>query len=326
MGEFLKRGNRVLVTGGAGFIGSHLVERLVGDGAQVTIIDDFSSGCLENISAVADKVVLLNQELGQLLQSGKLDLQSFDYVFHLSANAYVPPSVENPAYDFHTTLSNTFSLLDEMRKCAAPPYLVYMSSAAVYGNPVRLPIKETDITVPLSPYGVSKLASERYVQVFCKLYGLKAVSLRLFSAYGARQRKQVVYDMMVKLKASGGSIQLVGDGTQSRDFLHVDDVVSAMLLLSDKSSGDGEVYNVASGVAYTINDLVDAWCQVCGLEPQVSYTGQVRSGDADKWTADISRIGGLGYEAKVSLTDGLKSALDWYEQASDSRLPQTVSK
>lgn len=322
MGDILSRGKRVLVTGGAGFIGSHLVERLVKNGAKVTIVDDLSSGSTENLAEVADKIVLHKTELGEFLQSGQVDFENYDYVFHLSANAYVPPSVENPAYDFHTTLANTFHLLDAMRKCSAPPYLVYMSSAAVYGNPITLPVRESDVTVPLSPYGVSKLASERYVQVFCKLYGLRGVSLRLFSAYGARQKKQVVYDLLVKLKAAAGSIQMVGDGTQSRDFLHVDDVVSAMLLLADGSTGDGGVFNVASGNTYTINELVSAWCEVCGLKPNVTYSGQVRSGDADKWSANISRIEKLGYKAQVNLKDGLGSTLKWYE----SNLPLTAAK
>jgi UDP-glucose 4-epimerase len=314
MDELLKRGRRVLVTGGAGFIGSHLVERLVAIGAQVTVVDDLSSGTQENISSVLERIDFKKKELGALLNSKSLDLSTFDYIFHLSANAYVPPSVENPEYDFHTTLANTFHLLNAMRQCENAPFFVYMSSAAVYGNPQRLPISESDLTVPLSPYGVSKLASERYVDVFCRLYNLKGVTLRLFSAYGARHKKQVVYDLLVKLKASGGSIEMVGDGTQSRDFLHVSDVVNALLLLADQSEGKGEVYNVASGVAHTINDLVNTWCEVCGLKPQVTYSGQVRSGDADKWSADISRIEKLGYKANVSLSEGLKATLSWYDQ------------
>lgn len=326
MNEVLKRGARVLVTGGAGFIGSHLVEKLVESGVQVTVVDDLSSGTLENISSVVAKIDFRKEELGELLQSKSLNLSAFDYIFHLSANAYVPPSVKDPAYDFNTTLANTFHLLDSMRQVENAPFLIYMSSAAVYGNPQHLPISETDVTVPVSPYGVSKLAGERYVEVFCRLYNLKAVTLRLFSAYGARQRKQVVYDLLVKLKSSGGSIEMVGDGTQWRDFLHVEDVVRAMLLLADKSTGNGEVYNVASGVAYTINDLVNIWCEVCGLQPKVTYSGQVRSGDAEKWTADLSRIEKLGYKARVSLKDGLKSTLAWYDQWSCPSPAQKVTK
>ena len=318
MGERLKRGKSVLVTGGAGFIGSHLVERLVAEGIAVTVVDDLSNGSLENLSQAASQIRIERSELGSLITAGNLDLEFFDFVFHLSANAYVPPSVSNPRYDFHTTLANTFYLLDAMRACSRPPFLVYMSSAAVYGNPVNLPVSESDLTVPVSPYGVSKLAGERYVEVFCKLYNLKGASLRLFSAYGPRQRKQVVFDLLMKLKASGGSIEVAGDGSQLRDFLYVGDVVEAMMLIAEKSRGEGEVYNVASGETHSINDLVNFWCELCSFTPQVSYSGKVRSGDAEKWAADISRLEELGYKAQVGFKQGLKATLDWYDSSMNS--------
>jgi UDP-glucose 4-epimerase len=201
--------------------------------------------------------------------------------------------------------------LEALRLTSNPPRLVNISSAAVYGNPACLPIRETDPTVPISPYGVSKLAIERYVAVYSEIYGLRATSLRLFSVFGPRQRKQVVYDIFCRLRNNATRLEVLGDGSQARDFIYVLDVVQAMVLAAEKAPGLGEAYNVASGATHSIAELVAALCDVCGLTPEVVYTGHIRSGDAEKWEVDISRLLQVGFKPRVSLEIGLAAVRDW---------------
>lgn len=304
----------ILVTGGAGFIGSHLVESLVSIGAYVTVVDNLATGRLENLERVRSRIEVIVDDIGDLLLRRQIRVDAYDYVFHLAANPYIPPSVERPAYDFALNLQNTFTLLEALRVTPRPPRLVNTSSAAVYGNPANLPIKETDPTVPISPYGVSKLAAERYVAVYSQLYGIPATSLRLFSVFGPRQRKQVIYDLLCKLRANPYSLEVLGDGSQARDFVYVTDVVQAMCLAATAAPGRGEVYNVASGATHTIADVVNAWCRVCEVTPSINYTGRVRPGDAEKWEVDTSALKGLGFAPKVSLEAGLAGIRDWYDK------------
>ena len=304
----------ILVTGGAGFIGSHLVEHLLSSGGRVTVVDNLATGSLENLAGVRSKVKVIVGDMGDLLQRQQIRVDAYDYVFHLAANPYIPPSVERPAYDFALNLQNTFTLLEALRAAPHPPRLVNTSSAAVYGNPATLPIKETDPTVPISPYGVSKLAAERYVAVYSQLYGIPATSVRLFSVFGPRQRKQVIYDLLRKLRANPQSLEVLGDGSQARDFVYATDVAQAMTLAATVAPGRGEVYNVASGATHTIAELVNAWCRVCEVTPSINYTGRVRPGDAEKWEVDTSALKGLGFSPKVSLEAGLAQIRDWYDK------------
>ena len=305
------------MTGGAGFVGSHLVEHLVAAGAQVTVVDSLSTGRLEHLQAVLPKVKLVVGDLGDVLRLKRINLNDYACVFHLAANSYIPPSVANPTFDFHENLYNTFALLEALRELPKAPRLVNVSSAAVYGNPVGLPIREADPTVPISPYGVSKLAGERYVAVYSQLYGIRAVTVRLFSIYGPRQRKQVVYDFFSRLRANPGRLEILGDGSQARDFTYVLDVVRALGLVATMAPNRGEVYNVASGTTHTIAELAEACCHVCGLNPTIVYTGRIRPGDAEKWVVDITRLKELGFEPRGDLEEGLAAIRDWHAASPD---------
>jgi UDP-glucose 4-epimerase len=302
---------RALVTGGAGFIGSHLVERLVDFGARVTVVDDLSTGRLENLRGVMSRIDLDVRPLGTVLNEPGV-LLDCDVIFHLAANAYIPPSVDDPAYDYGLNLETTFRLLEVLRRAERRPRLVNTSSAGVYGNPERLPIRESDPTVPISPYGVSKLAAERYVAVYSQLYGIPASSVRLFSVYGPRQRKQVVYDLIDRLARDPCRVEVIGDGTQERDFVYVDDVATAMILVSEHAPARGEALNVASDSTHSISQLVSGICDAMELRPEIAYTGQVRPGDAERWSVDTSALRMLGYEARTSLVKGLRATWDWY--------------
>jgi len=304
---------KVLVTGGAGFIGSHLVEQLVAIGSAVMVVDNLSTGRRENLLSVDGAVQVHEQDIRQVAWEKVLSGQQYDVIFHLAANAYVPPSVERPAWDYQINLECTFKLLETLRAIKWPGTLVYASSAAVYGNPVRIPIREDDPTVPISPYGVGKLAAERYVAVYSQLYDLRAASLRFFSVYGPRQRKQVVYDLIGKILSNPSEIFIHGDGTQVRDFNYVEDVARAAITVAESAPLQGEVYNVASGRACSIRELAETLCHILDLRPRFVYSGAVRPGDPEKWSVNIGRLAGLGYRPQISLEEGLKRTIKWFQ-------------
>jgi len=304
-------GSKVLVTGGAGFIGSHLVEVLLARNACVTVIDDLRTGSLANIDPCLPRIEFIQKDFCDPEMLEWIAGGTFDVIFHLAANAYVPPSVENPMYDFELNMYSSLKLIDQMRQSGAASRLVYMSSAAVYGNPVRNPITEDDLTIPISPYGVGKLAVERYVHVFAQLYEVKAASARPFSVYGVRQRKQIVYDLIQKLRANPRRLMMFGDGTQERDFSYVSNVTEALIAIAERGELAGEVYNLASGQAISTRELALKIASAMGLDPVLEYTGNVRAGDPDKWQANIDRSLALGYSPSVCLEEGIQKVIDW---------------
>ena len=232
--------NRVLVTGGAGFIGSHLVESLVRRGARVTVVDDFSTGRLDHLTRVRHAITLVESELADAVRRGRLAWLQFDTIFHLAGNPYVPWSVDDPRCDYTRNLHASFDLLEALRALEKPPLLVYASSGAIYGDPGSTPIAEDCRLAPISPYGVSKMAVEQYATVYSRQFGIPVVSLRLFSVYGPRQRKQVVYDLIRKCRTEPYRLDVSGDGSQERDFIHVTDLVRAILMISERCPGTGE--------------------------------------------------------------------------------------
>jgi UDP-glucose 4-epimerase len=302
-----------LVTGGAGFVGSHLVETLVSRGVRTTVIDDLSNGSRRNLDVVEADIELIVGDVIEELRRGGIRPSEYDFVFNLAANAYVPTSVAEPRRDLEANLLGTFALLESLRESPSRSVFMGFSSAAVYGNPPRLPITEDDPTIPISPYGVSKLAAERYVSVYSSVFGIRGMSLRLFSVYGPRQRKQVVFDLLAKLRRSPEALELVGDGSQVRDLSYVSDVVSAIVTLATKAPAGGEVFNVAAGKSFRIDDLAQALCRVCGAKPTITHTGALRPGDAQEWTVDTSRLRDLGFAPQVALEDGLRAVRDWYD-------------
>lgn len=311
----------VLVTGGAGFIGSHLVAALVARGAAVTVVDNLCNGSLANLGPLVDAVEFYPLDIRGPVFRDLLVSKPFDAVCHFAANAYVPPSVEDPKYDFHVNLLAPFEFLEVLRRSGLRPRCVVASSAAVYGNPVRVPISETDPTVPISPYGVSKLATERYVAVYCQLYGLQAACLRLFSAYGPRQRKQIVYDFIEKLTRNPHALEILGDGTQVRDLVFVEDVVAAALLLLDSAPLTGEVYNVATGAGHTTREVAEVVSRAMGLTPEFVFTQQIRPGDTERWVADIERIRALGFAPRFSFDEGVRRTVEWYRMGHNLPVP-----
>lgn len=296
-----------LVTGGAGFIGSHLVDKLISLGHEVDIVDNFSTGLDENVNP---KARVISNGLGVVLHNCMVDIGSYDFIFHLSGNASVVKSVGRPLLDFDYNARATLLLLEEIVNKRGP-HLIYASTGAVYGNPAIVPIREQDPTVPISPYGVSKLASERMAYVYSQIYRIPVTIARLFSVYGPRQRKQVIYDIASSLVRNPYGLSLRGDGEQIRDFLYVDDAVEALIHLAMHDWGKGEVYNVASGISKTINEVADRIAGELHAEPKVSYFRDIYPGDPRAWVVRTTKINELGFFPRYSFDEGIIRTVNW---------------
>lgn len=308
------KSSSVLVTGGAGFIGSHLTEEFVRRGAIVTVVDNLSTGFRQNLSAVTSQIDFHEIDLVQNDLSPLLKEKKFDLIVHTVANANVPDSVENPKMDFKKNAVATFKLLEAVRECLPQAKILHTSSAAVYGQGSETPTREDFTTVPVSPYGVSKLASENYVSVYAMLYGLRAATLRLFPVFGERLRKQVVYDLMNKIRLNSEELFIQGDGTQVRDFNHVDNVVEAYFAVLENGALQGEAYNIASDETITIRELGEMICERMNVNPCFVFGGEARPGDMRRLHADVSRLKNLGYVPRVNFNDGLNKTVAWFQK------------
>ena len=305
--------DRVLVTGGAGFIGSHLVDGLMSQGFGVVVLDDFSRGRRENLSSHLSEPNFCLVE-GDVRNEAdvKSALEGVDAVFHLAATVSVDLSVKNPLSVNEVNVGGTLNVLRESVRADVKRF-VYASSCAVYGEPARLPINEDHPTQPTSPYGVSKLAAEHYCRVFCEVYGLETVCLRFFNVYGPRQSRGpysgVISQFIEQLKRGKPPV-IFGDGTQTRDFVHVDDVADATLRAVNRKGCGGNVINVGSGKETSIKKLADVLIELFGLCNVKPVYAEPRAGDVRRSCADLSETKRLlGYEPKCSLREGLSTLL-----------------
>ncbi len=300
--------NRALVTGGAGFIGSHLVEALVNAGFEVNVLDDFSTGSLENLKGCIEtgkiRIYRGNVEDMHVVQKAAEKVEAF---FHLAAITSVPYSFRHPEVTFSVNVEGTRRLLEACLKADVERF-VYVSSCAVYGEPEYLPIDELHPLRPISPYAESKVEAERLCMAYREEYGLKTVMLRLFNVYGPRMRNDqysgVVARFIMRLKAGKPPI-IYGDGEQTRDFIHVSDVVQA-LLLAVESKTYGEAFNVGSGIPLKINDLAMLLTEIFKLGHVKPIHRRARAGDVRHSYADISRaMAVLGFKPKIGVKEGL---------------------
>jgi len=306
---------KVIVTGGVGFIGSHLAEELVNRGYHVVILDDLSTGKRENIEA------LLKGEDVEFIQGSITDLrllqglfQNVDYVFHQAAIPSVPRSIEAPIASHEANVTGTLNVLLAARDNGVGK-VIYASSCAIYGNTQTLPIREDAPTHPLSPYAVTKLAGEYYCQVFHQVYGLPTVCLRYFNVYGPRQDPDSQYAAVIPRfisRALKGEPPIIyGDGEQTRDFTFVKDVVEANILMT-VSEATG-IFNFASGGSVSINRLAEAIIEFSGNALGPTHEAP-RPGDIRHSLADISRAKSFGYGLKWSLEEGLKETIRVFGQ------------
>jgi len=299
---------KVLVTGGAGFIGSHLVDMLLKDGHDVLVLDNFSNGRIENLSHHLDNCRLEIKKVDVSdFQKIKDYFKNVSWVFHLAALADIVPSIQNPLKYHKANVDGTVSVLDAARKAGVERF-VYAASSSCYGIPDIYPTPENADIRPMYPYALTKYIGEQYVLHWGKVYDLPVVSLRIFNAYGPRARTSgtygAVFGVFLAQKLAGKPFTVVGNGTQTRDFVFVTDVVEAFVLAA-KSNIKNEVFNLGAGKPQSVNRLVE----LLGGEKVVHISK--RPGEPDCTWADISKIKKkLGWKPKVSFKEGVKIMLD----------------
>ena len=303
---------RALVTGGAGFIGSHIVEELLGNGVSVRVLDNFSSGKRANLEAFKGDLEILEGDLRDA-QAIKTATQDVDLVFHLAAFVSVPQSMQDPEACFAINVAGTVTLLEAARQ-AEVKKVVISSSTAVYGNPDEFPTNEDAPIRPLSPYALSKQVNELYARLYTQIFGLPVTALRYFNVYGPRQRPDSDYAAAISIftrrLVNGEPITIYGDGKQSRDFIFVKDVVRANLLAAE-SDAAGEAFNICTGRETTLLDLIEELSEVSPNLPQVQFEAP-RPGDIYHSRGDPSRAAAvLGFRAETSLAYGLVKTMEW---------------
>jgi UDP-glucose 4-epimerase len=303
-----------LVTGGAGFIGSHLVDGLLAAGHQVRVLDDFSTGNPDNLQGVRKKIELLEGDIAQPEVVQKAT-RGVEIVFHQAALASVPRSVADPLATNQVCVNGTLNVLLAARDAGARR-VVYAASSSAYGNSDRLPKRETDPTQPLSPYAVAKLAGEHYCAAFSEVYGLETVRLRYFNVFGPRQPPDSPYAAVIprflEAMVAGKSPTIYGDGRQSRDFTFVTDIVQANLLAAKAAKVSGKVYNIACGRRTSLLELVDQINALLGTRIKPIHE-DARPGDVLHSQADIGPAqADLDYSPKVDMEEGLRNCLDYF--------------
>lgn len=302
------KGESVLVTGGAGFIGSHLCDSLRNLGANVSVVDDLSSGKKENIEGIElfQGDIRSSEFISEILLKKKPK-----FIFHLAANASVPVSVQNPVYDFSVNASGTISLLESVKKHLIKTKIILASSGAVYGEPKVLPVKESSQIQPISPYGTSKVCAEEISSLFSRMFEVPVVVGRIFNSYGPRMPRFVIFDFLNKLKNDPTKLEILGNGKQERDFTYVSDTVSGLLTVGSHGT-PGETYNIATGRSYTVKNLAETMLNILGLNASINFTGESWLGDAQVWQVDITKLKNLGYVPKTTLDVGLKETINWF--------------
>jgi nucleoside-diphosphate-sugar epimerase len=302
-----------LVTGGAGFIGSHLAEALVRRGHDVRVVDSLITGNRLNLDHISSNAVFIQGDLADMSVCRRA-VEGIDYVLHQAAIPSVPRSVKDPVTSNRANVDATLNILVAARD-AGVKRLVYAGSSSAYGNTSTLPKHESMPANPLSPYALQKLVGEQYCRLFTELYGLETVTIRYFNVFGPRQDPGSPYSGVISLFATavikGTRPTIYGDGEQSRDFTFVANVVDGVLRACEAPEASGEVINVATGGRITLNELLASLNRIAGTSLEAVYQDE-RAGDVRHSQADISKARRiLGYEPIVSFEDGLKKTLAW---------------
>jgi UDP-glucose 4-epimerase len=302
-----------IVTGGAGFIGSHLVDVLLERGNDITVLDNFSTGRPQNLDHVKGKISIIECDISRQGE-WQNKFENVDYVFHLAALADIVPSIENPDSYYQSNINGTFNVLEACRKFGVKK-VVYSASSSCYGIPDDYPTKETAEIRPQYPYALTKYLGEQLVMHWCQIYDLSAVSLRFFNVYGPRSRTSgtygAVFGVFLAQKLAGKPFTVVGDGTQTRDFTFVSDIVNAIIVASE-CYVSGEIINIGSDNTYSVNRLVEL------LGGEVVHIPK-RPGEPDCTWADITKAKKLlNWQPEVSLEEGvviLLNNIDYWREA-----------
>ncbi|MGG5324076.1 UDP-glucose 4-epimerase [Enterococcus pernyi] len=309
--------SNILITGGAGFIGSTLANHL-SENNKVVVIDDLSMGNKENLDSTKNIVFVEGDVADEKVMEELLNNHQFDYIFHLAAIASVADSVERPLETHRVNFDSVLMLLELIRKYQPNlKRIVFSSSAAVYGDEPTLPKKEESVIRPLTPYAIDKFAAEQYVLDYCHLYDVPGTAVRFFNVYGPNQNPNSPYSGVIsilvdrykkQLAGEKASFTLFGDGSQSRDFVYVEDVVQALLLVSKEEKALGQQFNVGTGNSTTLLELIQTINQILEVELLLDYQEE-RAGDIHDSLADITKLSIIGYQPKHSILDGMRKYL-----------------
>lgn len=309
---------KVLVTGGAGFIGSNLADGLIKEGAKVVIIDNFVTGFRENLEEIKGDFEFIEGDINDD-SALKKALQDVDIVFHEAALPSVPRSVENPADTHQACVNGTFNLLLKSKESGVKRFL-YAASSSAYGDTEVLPKVETMLTSPLSPYAAAKLMGEYYCSVFSNVYAIETISLRYFNVFGPRQNPSSMYSGVISrfidALMKNETPTIFGDGETSRDFTYIANVVNANIKAAQTTKGIGEVMNCANGERISLNELLEVLKKITN-KPNVTADYQAeRKGDVKHSQADNRRaIDCFGYEKLIGLEEGLINTIEWWKQS-----------
>lgn len=293
---------KALVIGSKGFIGSSLVNYLSSKNLQVyeaDIINDYQAG---------DNYFLI--DVANSSYHSIFEHQNFDICINCSGAASVPNSIKNPLRDYNLNTVNVFKILDAIKTYNANCKFINLSSAAVYGNPTSLPIKADTELRPVSPYGIHKQMSEQICYEYFKFFNIKTCSLRIFSAFGEGLKKQLFWDLYQKTKAEK-DIVLFGTGSESRDFIYIQDLLQAIYLVAENAKFEGEALNIANGKEVYIKDCVEIFYSFFDKEINYKFSGEGRKGDPNNWVADIKTLKSLGYKQNYDLKEGLYNFFKW---------------
>lgn len=302
---------RALVTGGAGFIGSHLVDQLVAQGVDVVVLDDLSTGKRKNLKNVIDRVTFIEGSVTDPTTVARV-MADVDVVFHQAAVASVPKSLEDPLGTHAVNVTGTLNVFEEARK-AGVKRVVYASSCAIFGDDPELPKRETSPVVPKSPYALHKLTGEKYAKLYGELFGLSTVGLRYFNVFGPRQDPSSPYSGVISIFstriAEGKPITIFGDGKTTRDFIFVEDVVRANLLAAE-AENPSRAYCVGTGVETTLLDVVSALEDAIGKKATVLH-GEERAGDIKRSVSDSALVQKeLNFKAGTDFAGGIKKTIE----------------
>jgi UDP-glucose 4-epimerase len=297
---------KILILGSEGFIGSNLVRFFSLNGCQVY-------GCdLYETPSKADyhyfKVSRLSPEWENVFSN-----QQYDYCINAAGSGSVPYSMSHPFVDFEANTLDTIRILDSIRRLNTGCRYLHISSAAVYGNPMQLPITEDFITRPLSPYGWHKLMSEQICAEYHVVYGIGTAIVRPFSVYGYGLRKQLLWDICNRL-LTADNIQLFGTGKESRDFIHIDDLVRLIACIIENATFQGDIFNAASGIESTIKEVAIIIEQSYEGSKVIGFSGEVRVGDPLNWRADVAKVLSMGFTCTTNLADGIKDYINWFKR------------
>ena len=313
---------KALVTGGGGFIGSHLARRLLRDGYEVRVLDNFATGRRENLLDVWDDIELVEGDI-QSYERVHNAVRGCHVVAHIAALPSVPRSVQDPLTSNATNVTGTLNVLLAARDSGVGR-LVYASSSSVYGANPDLPKREEQPTLPISPYAVAKLAGESYCRTFNEVFGLETVSLRFFNVFGPGQdplsQYAAVIPRFITTLLDGRSPTIYGDGEQSRDFTYVDNVLDGIMLALGTAGNGGKVFNLATGHGATLNQLYRQLAEIIGSDVEPVYE-PARPGEVRQSQADITRAKeALGFDPAVSLEDGLAHTVEFFQRKASARV------